>query len=257
MRSWLTGSLLVVAAACGGSNGAKGADAGADSPPGPADGSVGQDSPQSGDGPSSSDGPAGDGTSGAEAGGPTFGGCPLFPPDYPYNQDISQAALDPGSATYIANLSANAGAIVAEYPGGEFLNVVPSSQAAVAIQFDSGGGAWGFDTTDTFYSASTGSAPIPPNVVYENMTTPNADHHVMVIQQGTCRLFEMYSWDPSSSTSGWSALVTWNLTDDEQLPDGWGSTTAAGTPLVPGVSSVLSVSSARRNSGSGCVILRK
>jgi predicted Zn-dependent protease len=35
--------------------------------------------------------------------------------------------------------------------------------------------------------------------------------------------------------TGWEALVTWNLTKNEQLPDGWGSTTAAGTPLLPGV----------------------
>src|SRR5580700_7217291 len=79
------------------------------------------------------------------------------------------------------------------------------------------------------------TAPIPPGVLYENMSTPSSDHHMMVVQQGSCRLFELYAWDPSSATTGWSVLVTWNLTDDEQLPDGWGSTTAAGTPLLPGV----------------------
>ena len=58
---------------------------------------------------------------------------------------------------------------------------------------------------------------------------------MMVLEQGTCRLFELYAWNPTSATTGWSALVTWNLTKNEQLPDGWGSTTAAGTPLLPGV----------------------
>jgi hypothetical protein len=163
------------------------------------------------------------------------GGCPLFPADYPYNQDISQASLDPGSATYIANLKARAGAIVAEYPGGEFLNVVPSSQAAVPIQFSANGIAYGFDPSDTFYHSSMGSAPIPSNAVYENMNNPNSDHHLMVLEQGTCRLFEMYAWNPTNATSGWEGLVTWNLAKNEQLPDGWGSTTAAGTPLLPGV----------------------
>jgi hypothetical protein len=67
------------------------------------------------------------------------------------------------------------------------------------------------------------------------MGTPNADHHMMIVEQGSCRLFELYAWNPSSATSGWSALVTWNLAKSEQLPDGWGSTTAAGTPLLPGV----------------------
>jgi hypothetical protein len=57
----------------------------------------------------------------------------------------------------------------------------------------------------------------------------------MIVQQGSCRLFELYAWNPSSATTGWEGLVTWNLTKSEQLPDGWGSTTAAGTPLLPGV----------------------
>ncbi|HVY46626.1 MAG TPA: hypothetical protein VHB21_12145, partial [Minicystis sp.] len=67
------------------------------------------------------------------------------------------------------------------------------------------------------------------------MDNPNSDHHMMIVEQGTCRLFELYGWNPTSATTGWSALVTWNLTKNEQLPDGWGSTTAAGTPLLPGV----------------------
>src|SRR3954464_7195587 len=62
------------------------------------------------------------------AGGPTVGGCPLFPADYPYNVEISNAPLDPISATYIANLKARAGAIVAEYPGIEYVNIVPQAQ---------------------------------------------------------------------------------------------------------------------------------
>src|SRR5690349_12073921 len=55
--------------------------------------------------------------------GPTIGGCPMFPASYPYNVDISAAKLDTGSATFIANLKARAGAIVAEYPGDEYVNV--------------------------------------------------------------------------------------------------------------------------------------
>jgi hypothetical protein len=168
------------------------------------------------------------------AAGSTMGGCPMFPPDYPYNQDISSAPLDPGSATYIANLQARAGAIVAEYPGGEYVNVVPASQSFVTVQTTS---AYGFDTSDAFFQngGAGATAPIPNGVLYENANNPNSDHHMMIVQQGTCRLFELYAWNPSSATTGWEGFVTWNLTKNEQLPDGWGSTTAAGTPLLPGV----------------------
>ncbi len=158
----------------------------------------------------------------------------MFPPGYPYNQDISKAPLDPQSSTYISNLAARAGAIVAEYPGIEYVNVVPASQSAVPVQT---GAAYGFDSGDSFFhNDGTGAmAPVPNGAVYENQNNPNSDHHLMIVQQGTCRLFEFYGWNPSSATSGWSAFVTWNLDKSEQLPDGWGSTAAAGTPLLPGV----------------------
>ncbi len=212
-------TLLFLMAACSSNGGASaaGSDAGSD---------VALDGP-------ARDAPS-DGTSEAGTSGPTVGGCPMFPASYPYNVDVSNAPLDPGSATYIANLKSRAGAIVAEYPGDEYVNVVPSSQAMVAVGTTS---SFGFDTSDTFFhNGGAGAvAPIPNGVLYENSGTPNADHHMMIVLQGSCQLFELYSWNPSSATSGWSAMVTWNLTKNEQLPDGWGSTTAAGTPLLPGV----------------------
>jgi hypothetical protein len=230
-------ALAMTAEACGGGGGGGATTGGADG--GVADSASADRSADSHASDTGADAVMGADAGGADAasGGPTVGGCPLFPPDFPYNQDISQAPLDPGSATYITNLKARAGAIVAEYPGGEFLNVVPSSQPNVTVQLAASGRAYGFDTSDAFYSspAATASAPIPPNVVYENANNPNSDHHMMVVEQGACRLFELYAWNPSSATSGWEGLVTWNLTKNEQLPDGWGSTTAAGTPLVPGV----------------------
>jgi hypothetical protein len=177
-------------------------------------------------------------STGPDSGGPTLGGCPLFAPQFAYNVDISDAGLDPNSATYLTALKASAPVIGLDYPGGEIYNVVPASQAAVPVQT----GSWyGFDPTDTFfYEADAGgaTAPIPSGVQYENMTTPNSDHHMMVLQQGTCQLFEMYAWNPTGPTTGWSVLVQWDLNGgDEQIPDNLevGSTTAAGTPLLPGV----------------------
>lgn len=198
--------------------------------------------------PGADGGLAGDASPGAEAGpgdggsgeaapaGFTVGGCPIFPASYAYNQDISQAPLDPDSATYIAALKTNAPVIGLDYPGGEVYNIVPASQAAVPVETSA---FYGFDPTDTFfYDVDAGTAPIPSGVQYENMGTPNADHHMMVLQQGSCQLFELYSWNPTSATTGWEALVEWDLAGaNNQIPDSLevGSTTAAGTPLLPGV----------------------
>jgi hypothetical protein len=170
--------------------------------------------------------------------GPMLGGCPLFGPQYAYNEDISQTALDVGSATYLSALKSVAPVIGLDYPGGEIYNIVPASQADVPV----GTASWyGFDTAGTFaYATDAGAAvaPIPSGVQYENMTTPNSDHHMMVLQQGICQLFEMYAENPTSATTGWDVLVHWDLnSSSEQIPDALevGSTTAAGTPLLPGV----------------------
>ncbi len=182
----------------------------------------------------------GGGQAGGDAGasGPTLGGCPLFAPQFVYDQDISQAPLDAKSATYITALQAAAPVIGLDYPGGEIYNVVPASQPQVPVQTAS----WfGWPPGGSFFfaaDAGAATAPIPANVQYENMGTPNADHHVMVIQQGTCQLFELYAWNPTSATAGWEALVQWDLRSaSQQIPDALeiGSTTAAGTPLLPGV----------------------
>lgn len=202
---------------------------------GPADGSTSSDAMSDAASDGAIDASGGDGGGqDAAASGPTMGGCPMFPPEYPYNQDVSQVALDPNSATIISKLTARAGAIAAEYPGGEYVNVVPASQASVPVQTSA---SYGFDTSDTFFqnNGAGATAPIPSGVLYENAGTPNADHHMIVLEQGSCRLYELYAWNPSGPTTGWDVLVTWNLTKNEQLPDGWGSTTAAGTPLLPGV----------------------
>jgi hypothetical protein len=178
--------------------------------------------------------------SGADAGtGATFAGCPLFAPSYAYNQDISNAAVDPSSPSYITSLTSLAPNIAAEFPGGEFYNVVPSTQAAVPVQTSA---AYGFLPDGGLFfdrdaALASVTAPIPSGVVYENSGTPNADHHMMVLQQGTCLLYELYAWNPTSATSGWSVMVEWNLHGNPEIPGSYdiGSTTQAGTPLLPGI----------------------
>jgi hypothetical protein len=168
--------------------------------------------------------------------GASFGGCPLFAPDYAYNQDISAASVDPASATYISSLTSLAPNIAAEFPGGEYYNFVQSTQAEVPVQTTS---AFGFAADGGFFFYPEGgvTGPIPAGVVYENMTTSNADHHMMVLEQGACLLYELYAENPSSATTGWDVFIQWNLHGSPQIPDKFdiGSTTQAGTPLLPGI----------------------
>ena len=114
------------------------------------------------------DGGAGDATLQEGGNGFTFAGCPLFAPGYAYNVDVSSLTPDPTSASTISNLTSLAPDIAAEFPGGEYYNVVPASQADVAVGTAS---YYGFDPDGGFFyegADASAMAPIPPNVVYEN-----------------------------------------------------------------------------------------
>ena len=252
---WLSSPLVasgLAFAACSGGSSAVGADGGSPDAGGiPLDGGGGggeaSSGSSSGGSGSGSGGDAGGGDGGSRKGGDggdasapgfTVGGCRVFAPSYAYNVDVSGTAPDPNSVTYLSGLQASAPVIGLDYPGGEIYNVVPASQAAVAVQTSS---FYGFDKTGTFFfeaDAGGATAPIPAGVMYENMGVANADHHLMVVQQGSCQLFEMYAYDPTGPTTGWDVLVQWDLNaGSEQIPGNLevGSTTAAGTPLLPGV----------------------
>jgi hypothetical protein len=59
------------------------------------------------------------------------------------------------------------------------------------------------------------------------------DRHVLVLEQGACRLWESYF---SYQVNGrWSAYATaaWDLKSMEMRPDGWTSADAAGLPILP------------------------
>jgi hypothetical protein len=185
--------------------------------------------------------PRDSGTPPADGGGYTFlnTGCPLFAADYAYNQDVSSLQPDPSSAGLISYLQANAGPIAAEFPGDEFYNIVPPSQPQVPIGSSSVYGFYadgGFFYDDATQLASA-AAPIPANPIYECQGQSNCDHHFIILQTGSCQLFELYSWNPQSATAGWQVMVQWQLNGSPQIPGNLqiGSTTQAGTPLLPGV----------------------
>jgi hypothetical protein len=59
------------------------------------------------------------------------------------------------------------------------------------------------------------------------------DHHVLVVEQGACRLWE--SFNAYSLSGQWYAMssAAWNLKSLALRPDGWTSGDAAGLPITP------------------------
>jgi hypothetical protein len=150
--------------------------------------------------------------------------CPIFPPNNAINQDISHAPVDPNSARYIASIGAS-GHLHPDFgtnPSyGIPYTIVGPRQREVPIKFT----AYGSES-------DPGPYPIPSDAPIEGAGEAG-DRHVLVLQEGKCKLYELY--DAQRSGSGWSAEsgAVFNLRSNALRPDGWTSADAAGLPIFP------------------------
>jgi hypothetical protein len=162
----------------------------------------------------------------APGGQATIGGCPVFPADNSWNQDISSMPLDANSATYITNIGA--GNLHPDFGGsGQYgipYIVVPQSQAMTAINFTAYG-----DESDP------GPYPVPVTAPIEGGASSTGDRHVLAVQQGTCKLYEMFNAYPTAN--GWDADsgAVFDLRSNALRPDTWTSADAAGLPITAGL----------------------
>jgi hypothetical protein len=160
--------------------------------------------------------------------GPSIAGCNVFPADNEWNRDVSGDAVDPNSDNYIANMNPTKalhpdwGAFTDNY--GIPYVVVPASQPKVPISFDYA------DESDP------GPQPIPLDAPIEGGASATGDRHVLVVQQGTCILYEMFD-SHLDGTGGWhcGSGALFNLNSNNLRPDGWTSADAAGLPIFPGL----------------------
>lgn len=173
----------------------------------------------------------GTGTGGSTgAGGPSLGGCVLFPPDNPWNTDISGFPVDPKSSAYIASIGADVGLhpdFGPEYlgaPNGIPYVVVPANQPNVGVTF--------VDSPD---ESDPGPYPIPPDAPIEGGPQGDGDRHVLVVQQGSCTLFETFSSYPKGATWEAGSGAVWHLDKNEIRKDTWTSADAAGLAILPGL----------------------
>jgi hypothetical protein len=152
-------------------------------------------------------------------GGPTLEGCRVFPPDNPWNTDISGWPAHPDSDTYLASIGA--GRLHPDF--GDIYGIpfatVPGTQPLVPVSFS-------YDD-----ESDPGPYPIPPDAPVE----PGSDRHVLVLDRDRCLLYEMY--DAERDGTGWSAGsgAIWDLTINDTRPPRWTSADAAGLPILPGL----------------------
>ncbi len=159
----------------------------------------------------------------ASAAAPHEAGCQIFPASNPLNQEIAHAPVNPNSAKYIASigLTAHLHADFGSNPSyGIPYTIVGAHQPKVPVRFE--------------YSEESdpGPYPIPPNAPVEG-AGEEGDRHVLVLQQGTCKLYEMYA--ARRSGAGWLAGsgAVFDLHSNRLRPEGWTSADAAGLPIFP------------------------
>jgi hypothetical protein len=149
----------------------------------------------------------------------------VFPPSSPWNTDISAALVHPNSTNIVNTVNSIGGRSVLIDAGttnasGFPIVVVPETQPRVPITY----GLYG-------HESDPGPFPIPLDAPVE----PIADEHVIVVQQGTCELFELYHGRRLGG--GWFADsgARWNLREDGRRPRYWTAADAAGLPIFPGL----------------------
>jgi hypothetical protein len=150
--------------------------------------------------------------------------CRVFPSSNALNQEIAGAPVSPNSANYIASIGLTAHlhpdfGTNATY--GIPYTVVGSEQPKVPIKF-----------SEFPEESDPGPYPVPPNAPVEGGGR-GGDRHVLVAQEGTCMLYELYH--ARKHKRGWRAGsgAVFNLASNALRPEGWTSADAAGLPIFP------------------------
>jgi hypothetical protein len=132
--------------------------------------------------------------------------------------------VDPLSDRYIASISSSRGFVHADFGSpreyGVPYVVVGPSQPRMPITF-----------TEYGEESDPGPYPVPPDAPIES----GDDRHVLVLQSGACKLFELYHAERRGA--GWDAGsgAVFDLRSNALRPEGWTSADAAGLPILPGL----------------------
>ena len=157
----------------------------------------------------------------------TLGPCPLFPADNVWHADVRSLSTHPRSDDWRGTIGTTKG-----------------------LKADFGSGTWaGGAIGIPFTRVGAGQANVPVSFAYDDESDPGpypipadapveagSDHHVIVVDDSTCRLYETYD-STRQSDGSWTAGsgATWELRSNALRPAGWTSADAAGLPILAGL----------------------
>lgn len=155
--------------------------------------------------------------------------CRVFPPDNPWNTDVSQYPVHLNSDAFIASIGLDTplhedfGTFWQGQPSGIPFVVVREGQPMVPVSFEYA------DESDP------GPYPVPDDAPIEGGPDSEGDRHVLVVDVANCKLYELFR--AFKSEEGWRAGsgAVFDLTSNKLRPLGWTSADAAGLPIFPGL----------------------
>jgi hypothetical protein len=152
-------------------------------------------------------------------------GCPVFPASNPWNQRVDALPVHPRSDAIVRSIGLEE-TVHPDFGSGRYkgrpigipYQVVPRGAKRVRVRFQYAG------------ESDRGPYPIPRRPRIEG----GGDRHLLMIQRGTCRLYELFAAHKRGSWSAGSGAI-FNLRSNALRPRGWTSADAAGLPIFPGL----------------------
>jgi hypothetical protein len=151
--------------------------------------------------------------------------CPLFPASSVWNKRVDKLPVASDSQAIISSIGLDTGlhpdfgTVWDGHPNGIPYTIANKQTKRFRVSFD--------------YASESdkGPYPIPANVKIE----AGSDHHALIVERDSCRLYELYALQKTSS--GWHAGsgAIWNLRSNKLRPAGWTSADAAGLSMLPGL----------------------
>jgi len=154
-------------------------------------------------------------------------GCPVFPAGNQWNRPVDRLPVHASSDAIVRSIGVD-GTVHPDFGSGLYegrpigipYTVVARDQARSPVRFEYA------DESDR------GPYPIPPDPPVEG----GSDRHILMVQRGTCRLFELFAaarGEGGAWTAGSGAIF--DLRSNRLRPRGWTSADAAGLPILPGL----------------------
>jgi len=150
------------------------------------------------------------------------GGCSVFPQDNVWNVRISGNPVDAKSQVYVQSMGPNLPLHADFGPvGGIPYGTTSGNQPITDVTL-----------LDGAAESDRGPYRIPDDAPIE----PGADSHVLIVDRGECRLYELYGAARTGSQQ-WRANsgAIFDLKSNQLRPEGWTSADAAGLPIFAGL----------------------